>query len=155
MEIAALLAWRRLARAQRNHPFQNLVVAPWAPALAAAGVALATVETSRTVSHWLDVPWEAQPLWDSTELQTSLSILWAVIGLSAMVAGVRMVHRAVWMAGASWMAVVVVKLFLVDLSSLSALGRVVSFIVVGVLLLIVGYVAPVPPAAPAEPEEHH
>ena len=51
------------------------------------------------------------------------------------------------------MAVVVAKLFLVDLSSLSAVGRMVSFIVVGVLLLVVGYLAPVPPAAPDESEE--
>ncbi|MYK74905.1 MAG: DUF2339 domain-containing protein [Acidimicrobiaceae bacterium] len=117
------------------------------------GLVLATVETARAVSHWLDVPWELESLWDATELQTSLSILWAVIGLSGMVAGVRMARRAVWVAGASWMAVVVVKLFLVDLSSLTALGRVVSFIVVGVLLLIVGYLAPVPPAGAAEDSE--
>ena len=70
-----------------------------------------------------------------------------------MVAGVRMARRSVWVAGASWMAVVVAKLFLVDLSSLTALGRVVSFIVVGVLLLIVGYLAPVPPAASDEPSD--
>ena len=153
LQLAALLAWRRLARAQGDHPIRDLVDARWTPALAVVGLVLATVETARTVSHWLDVPWELDALWDTTELQTSLSILWAVIGLSGMVAGVRMVRRAVWAAGASWMAVVVVKLFLVDLSSLTALGRVVSFIVVGVLLLIVGYLAPVPPAAPAESEE--
>ncbi|MYA85966.1 MAG: DUF2339 domain-containing protein [Acidimicrobiaceae bacterium] len=117
------------------------------------GLVLATVETARAVSHWMDVPWELDALWDATELQTSLSILWAVIGLSGMVAGVRMARRAVWVAGASWMAVVVVKLFLVDLSSLTALGRVVSFIVVGVLLLIVGYLAPVPPAAAEDSED--
>ena len=153
LQLAALLAWRGLARAHRDHPFQELVTARWTPALAVVGLVLATVETARTVSHWLDVPWELEALWDTTELQTSLSILWAVLGLSGMVAGVRMARRAVWVAGASWMAVVVVKLFLVDLSSLTALGRVVSFIVVGVLLLIVGYLAPVPPAAPAESEE--
>ena len=150
LQLAALLAWRRLARAQEDHPFRDLMTARWTPALAALGLVLATVETARTVSHWLDVPWELQALWDTTELQTSLSILWAVIGLSGMVAGVRMARRVVWATGASWMAVVVVKLFLVDLSSLTALGRVVSFIVVGVLLLVVGYLAPVPPAAPAE-----
>ena len=153
LQLASLLAWRGLGRAQGDHPFQHLVTARWTPALAVVGLALATVETARTVSHWLDVPWELQALWDTTELQTSLSILWAVIGLSGMVAGVRMVRRAVWMAGASWMAVVVVKLFLVDLSSLTALGRVVSFIVVGLLLLIVGYLAPVPPAAADEAGE--
>ena len=152
MQLAALLAWRKLAEAQWDHPFQDLADARWAPALAVLGVVLATTETSRTVSHWLDFPWDFESLWDSTELQTSLSILWAVIALSGMVAGVRMVRRAVWGAGASWMAVVVAKLFLVDLRNLTALGRVVSFIVVGVLLLIVGYLAPVPPAEPAELE---
>ena len=151
MQLAASLAWRRLAAAQRDYRFQDLVVARGAPALAAVGIVLATTETARTVSHWLDVPWDLESLWDSTELQASLSILWAVIALSGMVAGVRMARRAVWVAGASWMAVVVAKLFLVDLSSLTALGRVVSFIVVGVLLLIVGYLAPAPPAATDEP----
>ena len=146
LQLAALLAWRRLAEPQPDHPFEAMVTARWAPALAVLGLVLATVETARAVSHWMDVPWELEALWDATELQTSLSILWAVIGLSGMVAGVRMARRAVWVAGASWMAVVVVKLFLVDLSSLTALGRVVSFIVVGVLLLIVGYLAPVPPS---------
>ena len=152
MHLTVLLAWRRHAEQQWDHPFQSLVDARWAPTLFVAGIVAATAETARTVSHWLDVPWDPEPLWDSTALQTSLSILWAVIGLSGMVAGVRMVRRAVWVAGASWMAVVVVKLFLVDLRNLSAAGRVISFIVVGVLLLIVGYLAPVPPATSGESE---
>ena len=115
------------------------------------GVVLATTETARTVSRWLDVAWDVESLWDATTLQSSLSVVWALIGLSGMVAGVRLARRTVWVAGASWMAVVVAKLFLVDLSSLSAVGRVVSFIVVGVLLLIVGYLAPVPPAETDQP----
>jgi uncharacterized membrane protein len=45
------------------------------------------------------------------------------------------------------MTVVVAKLFLVDLGNAGTLGRVVSFLGVGVLLLIVGYFAPVPPRA--------
>ena len=67
-----------------------------------------------------------------------------------MVVGVRLARRTVWVAGASLMAAVVVKLFLIDLGDQNTLGRVVSFIVVGVLLLIVGYLAPVPPPQPAE-----
>ena len=153
MQLAVLLAWRRQAEEQWDHPFQGLVDARWSPALSVLGVILVTAETARTVSHWLDVSWDLESLWESTALQTSLSILWAAMGLSGMVAGVRMSRRAVWVAGASWMAVVVVKLFLVDLRNLTALGRVVSFIVVGVLLLIVGYIAPVPPATSDETDE--
>ena len=153
MQLAVSLAWRRRAEEQWDHPFQGLVDARWSPTLFVLGVILATAETARSVHHWLDVPWDMESLWESTALQTSLSILWAVIGLSGMVAGVRMARRAVWVAGASWMTVVVAKLFLVDLRNLTALGRVVSFIVVGVLLLIVGYLAPVPPAGSDESEE--
>ena len=153
MQLAVLLAWRRQAEEQWDHPFQGLVDARWSPTLSVLGVILVTAETARTVSHWLDVSWDLESLWESTALQTSLSILWAAMGLSGMVAGVRMSRRAVWVAGASWMAVVVVKLFLVDLRNLTALGRVVSFIVVGVLLLIVGYIAPVPPATSDETDE--
>jgi uncharacterized membrane protein len=43
------------------------------------------------------------------------------------------------------MAVVVAKLFLVELAARGSLTRIVSFIVVGLLLLLVGYFAPLPP----------
>ncbi len=46
---------------------------------------------------------------------------------------------------------VVVKLFALDLASLSGLPRVVAFLGVGVLLLVIGYLAPLPPAS-AQPE---
>jgi uncharacterized membrane protein len=49
------------------------------------------------------------------------------------------------MVGAALLAVVVVKLFLLDLSALSGMPRVAAFLGVGVLLLIIGFVAPLPP----------
>jgi len=42
----------------------------------------------------------------------------------------------------------VLKLFFVELADRGGLYRIVSFIVVGVLLLVVGYFAPVPPRRP-------
>ncbi len=54
------------------------------------------------------------------------------------------------MVGAGLLAVVVVKLFALDLSSLSGLPRVVAFLGVGVLLLVIGYLAPLPPAEPEQ-----
>jgi len=62
-------------------------------------------------------------------------------------------ERALWIAGAALLAVVVGKLFLVDLSSTGTVARIVSFLGVGVLLLIIGYLAPVPPGA-KEAESH-
>ena len=48
------------------------------------------------------------------------------------------------------MVIVVAKLFLVDLGNTGTLARVVSFLGVGLLLLVVGYFAPVPPRAAVE-----
>jgi uncharacterized membrane protein len=67
-----------------------------------------------------------------------------------MVVGAHLVRRAVWLVGAALMVVVVAKLFLVDLGNTGTLARVVSFLGVGLLLLVVGYFAPVPPRAEAD-----
>ena len=49
--------------------------------------------------------------------------------------------------GAGLLALVVVKLFALDLAGLSGLPRVVAFLGVGALLLVIGYAAPLPPGA--------
>jgi len=62
-----------------------------------------------------------------------------------MVLGARQQRRGVWIGGAALMAAVVIKLFLVELGNTGTVTRVVSFLGVGLLLLIVGYFAPAPP----------
>ena len=156
----AALWWRELllaepapADAGSDSPLDSFVRLSWGPVLAGAGTVAATMALARAIHHWRDVPFEPTPLITSTEFQAALSILWAVIALAAMVTGVVRSNRAIWIAGAAWMALVVAKLFFVDLASLTALSRVVSFIGVGVLLLIVGRFAPAVPSA--KPESSH
>jgi uncharacterized membrane protein len=84
----------------------------------------------------------------SVLVQASLSIFWAVLALAAMVFATRTGRRAIWIAGAVLMGVVVAKLFLVDLGSVGTIARIVSFIAVGVLMLVIGYFSPVPPRKP-------
>ena len=48
------------------------------------------------------------------------------------------------------MIVVVAKLFLIDLSSIGTIARIASFLTVGVLLLVTGYLAPLPPKKPGD-----
>lgn len=55
--------------------------------------------------------------------------------------------RLVWFAGMALLALVVAKLVLIDMSNTSAVLRVVSFIGAGLLMLIIGYLAPLPPKA--------
>ena len=99
----------------------------------------------RAVHYQAGVPWEISAQLDSALVQASMSVLWASTALLAMVLGSRWTRRGVWMIGAGLMLAVILKLLLVDLSSSGTIERIVSFICVGLLLMLVGYLAPVPP----------
>jgi uncharacterized membrane protein len=57
----------------------------------------------------------------------------------------RHASRPLWIGGAVLLGMTVIKLFLIDLGNSGTLERIVSFIGVGLLLLVIGYVAPLPP----------
>lgn len=104
----------------------------------------------RTVHHWGGVPFSRPELYQSLLLQATLSIFWSLLALCAMLYATRRGGRTVWFAGAALLGAVLLKLFMVDLSGTGTVARIVSFVVVGVLLLIIGYFAPVPPRSPEE-----
>lgn len=153
LAVLVALSWKRAAGAERGHGVEDIVSGNWAPGLAIAGIVLLTMTVARTVHHWVGVPFDLESMISSTTLQASLSIVWGLTGLTGMLLGGRLARRIVWVGGASLMAVVVVKLFLFDLSNTGTVARVVSFLGVGLLFLIVGYFSPVPPAAVSEDEE--
>jgi uncharacterized membrane protein len=99
----------------------------------------------RTLHHWFGVPFSLDAMLQSTLVETSLSIFWAVLSLTTMLIATRLISRMVWIAGAALLAIVVVKLFVVDLSSIGTVARIVSFVGVGLLMLVVGYLSPLPP----------
>lgn len=99
----------------------------------------------RTAHHWAGVPWEWSRLLAYKPLQAALTLTWTATALPLMLLATRRAIRPLWMAGAGLLALVVGKLFIVDLAALSGLPRVVAFIGVGLLLLVIGYFAPLPP----------
>ena len=116
---------------------------------------LTTLAVVRGVHLLADVSWNAFALSRSTSVQAALSVYWALLGVAAMTWGTRRSHYWAWLGGVALMVVVVLKLFFVDLGNSGTLARIVSFLVVGSLLLVVGYFAPRPPRpgqAATEPE---
>jgi len=103
----------------------------------------------RAVHFVTGVAWDASALGRSLVVQSVLSLLWTVTAMGLMVAGNRHGMRTLWLVGAALLAVVVAKLFFVDLSGRGTIERIVSFLGVGALLLVIGYLAPVPPATAA------
>jgi uncharacterized membrane protein len=105
---------------------------------------------ARTMHFWGGVPFELGALLRASPFQTTLAITWTVLALSCMVAASRFQQRPVWFIGASLLGVVVIKLFLVDLARVETVARIVSFLVVGGLTVLIGYVSPLPPRAEQE-----
>jgi uncharacterized membrane protein len=147
--FAAVGLWLQRVRAA------DAAALPRMPMEALGGIAAAlllfwvTCGTLRTLHDWAEVPWMLSELWASRIVQAALAIVWSLFALAAMVIANRRRYRIAWVAGAALLAVVVVKLFLVDLAQVGGVERIVSFMGVGVLLLIVGYMAPVPPRGEA------
>ena len=106
---------------------------------------LTTFALVRAVHHYTGVPWNADALFNDIIVQTALSIYWGLLGFTGMIWGARSARRPMWLVGAGFMALVVTKLFLVDLGNTGTVERIISFIGIGALLLVVGYFAPAPP----------
>ncbi|WP_296210191.1 DUF2339 domain-containing protein [Psychrobacter sp. UBA3480] len=83
--------------------------------------------------------------WQSEQVQTGLTILWTLLALVATIMASRYWQRALWFMGIGLLGIVVLKLVLVDLSQTEAIWRVISFLGAGSLILLIGYLAPLPP----------
>ena len=117
--------------------------------LSVAGFMMVTSITLHAVHHWGGVAWSPELL--STSLaQTSLTVVWSVLGVLGWVVGSRRGQRGLWLAGAVLMGVVLAKLVLVDRQHLGNLLGIGSFIAYGLLCTVVGYLAPAPPRNASE-----
>ena len=141
---AAALLWFGFAALPRLGRNENARRAGFY-ALCAAAFLTVSAGVMRLWHFYGGTQWRADALLRSVGLQAGLSVVWALAAIVLMVSGNRSGRRARWMAGAVLMGVVVVKLFLVELGGSGGIERIASFIIVGLLLLLVGWFAPVPP----------
>ncbi|HEY7639470.1 MAG TPA: DUF2339 domain-containing protein [Steroidobacteraceae bacterium] len=136
--------WSALAPEQRtdlwDHDNRALIAV-------AAGIVFIWLNAAliRSLHHNWGAPITAYGIAHSTFVQSALSIFWGVLGFAAMTAAAKQKWRYVWIVGVGLMGVVIAKLFFVDLSSINTVARIASFLTVGLLLVITGYLAPLPP----------
>lgn len=145
--LAILAVVAAVVAARRSHLAPPAFFTPRVAGIAAGvlGFVWANSMLLRTIHHWAGVAYRPYTLWHSVLVQASLSVFWSFLALALMVYATRRAWRGLWMLGAALMAVVVVKLVLIDLGHLAGIERIVSFIGVGVLMLVIGYFSPVPP----------
>ncbi|GIK73405.1 MAG: hypothetical protein BroJett021_23930 [Chloroflexota bacterium] len=141
--LAATIYWLAVVR--------NDVDAQWRPLLWgmrwvwwALLILTMSAELARSVHHLLGVSLTWDGLYASAIYQTLLAVLWSVTALGLMVWGSRRGSRSSWIAGAMVLGMTVLKLFVVDLAGVGTVARIVSFIGVGLLILLIAFLAPAP-----------
>ena len=135
-----LLIWQR-SLAKIN---VNISVTPVLAGL--MGFALLNGMLLRTLHHWAGTPFQWTSIFTNSTVQMSFTILWAVTAFVLMLLAHKRGQRQIWVVGAALMGLVVAKLFLLDMSQSGSVERIVSFIGAGLMLLVMGYFAPLPPA---------
>ena len=140
--LLGIVAWRLRADEtggeSTEFPLRLLMIA------AVAGYVWFNLMLLRTAAHYVDISYQFEPLFRSQFVQTMLSLVWSATALVLMRFAAGRRQRLPWLAGAALLVLVVAKLFLVDLSNVGGVERIVSFLGVGLLMLAIGYLAPFP-----------
>lgn len=140
MQLAILLL---MARGEGFSTFGTAIAGQRMRVLVVLGFAFISFATLRGVHQLGLVPWNAALVW-TTLAQTSLTVVWSLVGMAAWIVGSRRGNRPLWLAGAVLMGIVLVKLLLVDRHHLGNLYGIASFIAYGLLCTVIGYLAPAP-----------
>lgn len=110
----------------------------------ALGFAWFNLMLLRTAAKFLGLPYRFEPLYQSYFVQAMLSLTWTLCAFALMRFAARRLSKPLWMVGAVLLGAVVLKLFLVDLRNVEGIALIVSFMGVGGLMLLIGYLAPLP-----------
>jgi uncharacterized membrane protein len=97
------------------------------------------------------VPYDWDSLFHSDLAQTSVAVLWGLVGVGLLLLARARQARTPWISGAVVLAAVVTKLFAIDLAASGTVERIVSFLAVGGLLVGIGWWSPLPPRAGEPP----
>jgi uncharacterized membrane protein len=105
----------------------------------------------RIVHYYGGVPFRAVP--GAGGFHLGLFILCSLYGIAHIIGGRRLLRRRVWIAGALLTVAAIAKLLLFDMADIGVPYRILSFFIAGVVLLFIGWAAPLPPARQAQEEE--
>jgi uncharacterized membrane protein len=109
-----------------------------------------TAILARSFHFYGHIPYSRLPV--SAGFHLGLFIFLAFYGIAHIIAGRRMLLRRVWIAGAVFTAAAIGKLLLLDLAGTGAVTRIFSFFIAGLILLFIGWAAPLPPAEKIPPK---
>jgi uncharacterized membrane protein len=105
---------------------------------------------ARSMHFYAAIPW--RNVIGSDAFHICLFIFWAIYGVFHVVLAHKKKRRGFWIAGAILVAVDIAKLILFDMRGIGPVPRILSFFAAGLILLFIGWAAPLPPPAHRDDE---
>ncbi|MDR2048063.1 MAG: DUF2339 domain-containing protein [Treponema sp.] len=99
---------------------------------------------ARSVHFFAGIPFGSAG--SSDAFKFGLFVFWAFWGIGHIILGSRLALRPLWIAGAILTVADIAKLLLLDMANTGTPARIVSFFIAGLVLLFIGWAAPLPPA---------
>lgn len=104
-----------------------------------------TTLAARLAYHWGDEPFEFDVMIHSYMMHAILSLIWTVTSMSLMIYATQHSQRRVWFIGFGLLAVVGVKLMMIDLANKGTVMWTASLIGIALLVIAASYFSPAPP----------
>lgn len=151
--FGAIWRWTRRIRAERLNQTLTDIANGYGYAVFALAFVWFNAMLARSVHHYAGVEFSPAALFHSDIFQVTVSVTWAVLAMALMWWTSRVQWRGVWFVGAGLLGATIVKLFLIDLSRLGTGAKILTFLAVGLLVLLIGYLSPVPPSTSVDRAE--
>jgi uncharacterized membrane protein len=150
LTMHSIIVWGRQADFKKSTISATVTTRHYWIALAAIAFIWLNSIIARTIHFYYGVRYNLPAMLDSSLFQTSISIVWTLLAFIVMNTASRKTWRQAWIAGAGLLGAVVIKLFIVDLANTGTVTRIISFLSVGGMMLLIGYLSPLPPRAGKE-----
>ncbi|TCB67449.1 DUF2339 domain-containing protein [Acinetobacter sp. ANC 4178] len=154
-DLLSLLMFTGLLWIIYRHDFEKQSSLEWGVKISTIlmGLLVFSSIVVRAMHHYLATPLWGSAIWHDGSVQLSLTLLWVVLAFVLMTFSSQRHIRQIWFVGAALLAIVVLKLLLLDLSQSGTLTRVISFIASGAVMLLIAYIAPLPPSLNEQKKE--
>ena len=152
--LLVLMNWYVQSRRGEVPAFHSLELTTPGVFIAILAFAWLNSVIARSVHFIAGVRFDFHALYYSSQYQSSVSIAWTLTALLITTLASRQEKRKLWFTGAILIVAVTIKLFVIDLKDTGTIERIISFLTVGVLLSVIGYLSPVPPKATIEQESN-
>ena len=112
-----------------------------------SGVEKAIVKTSKTITDKYALEYEIQTIISDVidQVKTQVvkigyPILWGILSFILLIVGIKQQWKQIRIIALSLLGLTVLKLFIYDINNVSETGKIIAFILLGVLILIISFV---------------